>query len=80
MSDNSHRDRADAARSEAAETNLPNVRKGNLRSAEAYEAMAAREETSAAKLKVRQDATAARRAAAVNADDDEDDDGKETDE
>ena len=57
-----HRRSAEAARAAAEETDLPNVRARHIRSAEAHEAAAAREEVTAAKLKVRQQETAARRA------------------
>ena len=57
-----HRSNAESARAAADETDLPNVRARHLRSAEAHEAAAAREEETAAKLKVRQQETAARRA------------------
>jgi hypothetical protein len=77
--DKSHRGQAHAARTAAAETNLPNVRERELRSAHAHDAAAARDEKTAAKLKVRQAETAQRRASGIHADDDENDDGGEID-
>lgn len=62
MRKSGHRTSAEAARAAAAETDLPNVRARNIRSAEAHDAAANREEETAAKLKVRQEETAARRA------------------
>lgn len=62
MSNNSHRDSADNARANAAASDLPNVRARNLRSADAHDAAATRDEKSAASLRVRQEETAARRA------------------
>jgi hypothetical protein len=79
VNDKSHKNNADAARAAAAASELPSVRERNLRSAAAYDAMAEREERTAARLKVRQAETAERRAAGVNADDDENDDGGEVD-
>ena len=72
MSNRSHRDSADAARADAAATDLPNVRERHLRSAHAHDAAAARDEKSAASLKRRQAETAARRADRPDADDIED--------
>jgi hypothetical protein len=69
LSNNSHRGSADAARAEAAASNLPNVRERHLRSAQAHDAAAAREEKSAASLKRRQAETAARRAEQPSAED-----------
>lgn len=79
MSNASHRSNADAARSAAAASDLPNVRERELRSAAAHEAAATRDERNSAKLKVRQAETALRRASGVSADDDENDDGGEID-
>ena len=79
MANVSHKGNADAARAAAAATGLPSVRERNLRSAAAYDAMAEREELTAAKLKVRQAETAKRRAGGISAADDEDDDGGEID-
>ena len=62
MAYNSHRSNADAARTAAAASDLPHVRERNLRSANAHDAAAAREEETTASLKVRQAETAARRA------------------
>jgi hypothetical protein len=75
----SHRSSADDARTAAAASDLPNVRERELRSADAHDAAATREETTAAKLKVRQAETAQRRASGINADDDENDDGGDID-
>ena len=72
MSNRSHRDSADAARADAAASDLPNVRERHLRSAQAHDAAAAREEKSAASLKRRQEETATRRALRPDADDIED--------
>jgi hypothetical protein len=72
MSNRSHRDSADAARADAAATDLPNVRERHLRSAHAHDAAATREEKGAASLKRRQEETAARRADRPDADDIED--------
>lgn len=69
MSNRSHRESADAARADAAASELPNVRERHLRSAHAHDAAAAREERSAASLKVRQEETAARRVERPSADD-----------
>ncbi|MGZ2411974.1 hypothetical protein ACUXST_001395 [Sphingomonas sp. F9_3S_D5_B_2] len=74
-----HRSNADKARAAAAASNLPNVRERELRSADAHDAAATREENSAAKLKVRQAETAQRRASGINADEDENDDGGDLD-
>jgi hypothetical protein len=63
LSNKGHRSSAEAARAAAADTDLPNVRARNIRSAEAHEAAATREEDAAAGLKARQAETAARRAA-----------------
>jgi hypothetical protein len=75
MSNKSHRSSADDARSAAAASDLPNVRERELRSADAHDAAAAREEVTAARLKVRQAEIAQRRESGINADDDENDDG-----
>jgi hypothetical protein len=80
VSNKSHKDNADAARTAAAASDLPSVRERNLRSAAAYDAMAEREERAAAKLKTRQAETAVRRAGGISADDDENDAGGEMDE
>jgi hypothetical protein len=69
VSNKSHRDSADAARADAAASDLPNVRERHLRSAQAHDAAAAREEKSAASLKRRQEETAARRAERPDHDD-----------
>jgi hypothetical protein len=63
LSNKGHRGNAEAARAAASDSNLPNVRARHIRSAEAHEAAATREEDAAAGLKVRQAETAARRAA-----------------
>jgi hypothetical protein len=73
MANNSHRDNADAARDAAAASTLPNVRFREMRSADAHEAIAVREERAAAKLKVRQAETAERKASGNF--NEEDDDG-----
>lgn len=70
-----HRGSAEAARAAAAETELPNVRARNLRSADAHEAAANREERSAASLKKRQAETAARKAEGIVDHDDDIQDG-----
>lgn len=75
MSVDSHRDRADAARTAAAASELPNVRARNLRSAEASNALAARAEAAAATLKVRQAESARRKAVGDGSYDEEEDDG-----
>jgi hypothetical protein len=62
MANNTHRDNADAARTAAAASALPNVRDREMRFADAHEAMAMRGERTAAKLKVRQAETAKRKA------------------
>jgi hypothetical protein len=72
VSNKSHRQNADAARADAAASELPNVRERHLRSAEAHDAAAAREEKGAASLKRRQEETAARRADRPDSDDIED--------
>jgi hypothetical protein len=72
MSNKSHRGNAEAARADAAASDLPNVRERHLRSAQAHDAAAAREEETAANLKRRQEETATRRAERPNADDIED--------
>jgi hypothetical protein len=69
MSNRSHRSSAESARAEAAASDLPNVRERHLRSAQAHDAAAAREEQTAASLKLRQEETAARRAQTPDADD-----------
>jgi len=79
VSNKSHRSNADEARAAAAASDLPNVRERELRSADAHDAAATREEMTAARLKVRQAETAQRRASGINADDDENDDGGEID-
>lgn len=50
----SHRESANEARTAAAETALPKVRDRHLRSADAHDAAAEREEKSAANSKLRQ--------------------------
>jgi hypothetical protein len=75
----SHRDSASEARTAAAASDLPNVRDRHLRSADAHDAAASRQETTAARLKVRQADAAERKAAGVDVDDDENDDGGEMD-
>jgi hypothetical protein len=65
MANNTHRDNADAARTAAAASALPNVRDREMRSADAHDAMAMREERTAAKLKVRQAETAERKASGI---------------
>jgi hypothetical protein len=72
VSNKSHRENADAARADAAASILPNVRERHLRSADAHDAAAAREEKTASSLKRRQEETAIRRAERPNAEDIED--------
>ena len=74
MSRNSHRDNADTERTAAAATKLPNVRARHLRSAEAHDAVADREERGSASYKARE-AQAAERKADKADDDDRDDTG-----
>jgi hypothetical protein len=62
VSNSSHRNNAETARADAAASDLPNVRERHLRSAQAHDAAALRDEKSAASLKRRQEETAARRA------------------
>ena len=62
MSQNLHRNQAEAERTAAAATDLPNVRDRYLRSAKIHEDMAAREERVAVNLKVREAAAAKRKA------------------
>jgi hypothetical protein len=50
----SHRNSAEDARTAAAASDLPNVRERSLRSADAHDAEASRQETAAANLKVRE--------------------------
>ena len=69
-----HRENAEAARSAAAASELPNVRERNLRSARAHDAVASQDEDAAANLKVRQAETAARRIGRVAEAFDEDED------
>jgi hypothetical protein len=57
----SHRESANDARTAAASAELPNVRERELRSADAYDALAKRDEHVAAKSKTRQDEAAARK-------------------
>ena len=71
----SHRESADEARAAAASSDLPNIRDRHLRSADAHDAAASRQEATAARLKIRQADAAERKAAGVNVDDDENDDG-----
>jgi hypothetical protein len=73
MANDTHRKHADAARHAAEVSVLPNVRDREMRSARAHEAMATREEQSAAKLKLRQTKTLERRAS--DDFDEENDDG-----
>jgi hypothetical protein len=72
MSNKARRDSADAARADAAASELPNVRERHLRSADAHDAASAREEKGAASLKRRQKEIALRRAQQPSADDIED--------
>ena len=69
-----HRENAEAARSAAAASELPNVRERNLRSARAHDAVASQDEDAAANLKVRQAETAARRIGRIAEAFDEDED------
>ena len=66
MSDNVHRKNADATRTAAAASDLPNVRQRHLRSAAASDAIADMEERAVAGAKVRNDAAAVRKAGAVD--------------
>ena len=74
MTNKPHRENAEAARSAAAASELPNVRERNLRSARAHDAVASQDEDAAANLKVRQAETAARRIGRVAEAFDEDED------
>lgn len=65
VSNKSHRSNAEDARAAAAATKLPNVRDRHLRSAEAHEAAATREERAAANYAERLDEAAARKAEAA---------------
>jgi hypothetical protein len=56
-----HRDNADAARTAAAASDLPNVRERELRSAAAYDELAARDAFVANKAQAREAAAAARK-------------------
>jgi hypothetical protein len=65
-----HRESADAARTAAAAADLPNVRDRELRSADAYDALAARDEHIAARAETRQAEAAARKVIADAEDED----------
>ena len=62
MSENIHRDNANAARATAAASNLPNVRARHLRSAEASDALADMQERAAAQSRARLSEAALRKA------------------
>ena len=77
MSQNSHRNQAEAERTAAAATDLPNVRDRHLRSVKVHDDMAAREERVAVNLKVREAAAAKRKTDGIA--DDADGEDEETD-
>jgi hypothetical protein len=64
-----HRESAEAARTAAVAANLPNVRARELRSADAYDALAVRDENIAARAETREAEAAARKV--INDADDE---------